>query len=150
MFIKKLILWTPRILSILFIAVLFMFSFDVFDSNEAWYNILLAFLIHNIPVILLAFIVFLSWKRPMIGAITFFSLGILFSIYILIQSGFNGLSTVLTIGLPVILIGVLFWLSKKRLYLKTRIYYLKKVLNIQVEHLLTYYSLIEFNWFPNN
>lgn len=112
MLIKKLILWTPRILSILFIMLLFMFSLDVFDSNDTWYNIALAFLMHNIPVILLIIVLLLSWKRPLIGAITFFSLGILFSIYILIQSGFTGLSTVFSIGLPAILIGVLFWLSK--------------------------------------
>ncbi len=120
MSVNKVILWTPRILSIVLILLMFMLSFDVFDSNEEWYMIALGFLIHNIPVYVLIIALIISWKRPLIGAILFIAAGIFYSVFMLIRGGFDMISAVLTLGLPAILIGVLFWMTEKRHLVKDK------------------------------
>ena len=112
--INKLILWTPRILSMALILLLFMFSFDVFESNDSWIRIALGFLIHNIPVFVLVIALTISWKRPLIGSIIYITSGIFYSSFMLIRFGFDMISAVLTLGLPAILIGFLFWLTHKK------------------------------------
>lgn len=114
MLVNKVILWTPRILSILLIVLMFMLSFDVFDSTESWVVIAGGFLIHNIPVFILTIALIISWKRPLVGAVMFIAAGIFYSIFMLVRGGLEMLSAVLTLGIPAILIGVLFWLSHKR------------------------------------
>lgn len=114
MSVNKFILWAPRILSILLILLMFMFSFDVFDLDDVWYMLILGFLIHNIPVFILTIALIISWKRPIVGAILFVAVGIFYSVFMLIRGGFEMLSAVVTLGLPAILIGVLFGLSAKR------------------------------------
>lgn len=111
--INKLIVWAPRILSILLIFVMFMFSFDVFESDDIWYRIALGFLIHNIPVFVLTISLIIAWKQPLIGAIVFIAAGIFYSVFMLIQGGFEMIEAVLTLGLPAIIIGVLFGLTRK-------------------------------------
>lgn len=107
----KFILWTPRILSLLLIMLMLMLSFDVFDSNEIWYNILGGFLIHNIPVFVLSIALILSWKRPLIGAITFISAGVFYAIFMFIRGGTEMIGAILSLGLPAMIIGILFWLT---------------------------------------
>lgn len=111
---NKLILWTPRILSIILILLMFMFSFDVFESDDTWYMIALGFLIHNIPVFVLVIALIISWKYPLVGAMIFIAAGIFYSVFMLIRGGLDMIGAVLTLGLPAILIGILFWLSKKK------------------------------------
>lgn len=111
---NKLILWTPRILSMFLILLIFMFSFDVFDSNDSWTRVALGFLIHNIPVFILVMALIISWKRPLVGSIIYFSSGIFYSSFMLTRFGLNMISAVLTLGLPAILIGFLFWLTYKK------------------------------------
>lgn len=116
---KNMIVWTPRILSILLMILMFMMSFDVFESEDVWYRILGGFLIHNIPVFILAFALTVSWKHPLVGAFIFIAAGIFYAIFILIRGGFEMISAVLSLGLPAIVIGVLFGLTHYKHYLKS-------------------------------
>jgi hypothetical protein len=43
---KRFLYWFPRVLSIVFICFLTLFSFDVFEIQAPWYQLLGAFLIH--------------------------------------------------------------------------------------------------------
>lgn len=119
---EKFIYWAPRILSIGFILFLAMFSLDVFSPELSWGQIIVGLLIHNVPVFILTTVLIISWKREIVGAITFFSAGILY-IAMMISSGLKGqfewymLSYSLIIAGPAFLIGALFlinWLNKKK------------------------------------
>ena len=111
----KFIRWAPRILSLYLIMLLLAFSLDVFDGG-AWYLVLLGFLIHNIPTILLIILSIFSWRRSLFGAISFFAFGLVFVIYMLINSGLESIYAILWVGLPLIFVGILYMIQ----YLKMR------------------------------
>jgi uncharacterized YccA/Bax inhibitor family protein len=83
-------------------------SFDVFDIDDAWYMLILGFLIHNIPVFVLLITLYFSWKRPIIGGVVFISVGIFYAILMIVRSGWDALLSVLSLGVLAIVIGVLF------------------------------------------
>lgn len=101
--------WTPRILGILFAAFLTLFSFDAFGGEESIWNQLLGFLFHNIPVYLVAIVLFIAWKRELAGGILFFCLTLFFVVWM-----WGGdWSASLGISGPLGFIGVLFLLNWK-------------------------------------
>jgi hypothetical protein len=118
---NKFIYWTPRILSIMFLCFLVIFSLDVFDEGLGFWGTLLGLLIHNIPVFILAIILWISWKREIVGGIVFTLAGALYIVMILINAlrggfGWYMISWVLLIAGPAFLIGILFiinWLKRK-------------------------------------
>ena len=75
----KFIYWTPRILSILFIMFLAMFSFDVIEPGRSVGDIIIGLIMHNIPVFILIVLLVIAWKHEPVGVITFFSAGLLYS-----------------------------------------------------------------------
>ena len=90
--IGKVLYWTPRIISILFILFLAMFSLDVFESCDNILGCALGLFIHNIPVFILIFFIWLSWKKEIIGAEVFLTAGILYILFVLlamVQNGFE-------------------------------------------------------------
>lgn len=71
----------PRVLSIVFIAFLALMSLDVFEEKlEVWQTLLRLF-IHNIPALILLVVLIISWKREIVGGITFILIGILYIIF---------------------------------------------------------------------
>ncbi|TNF06950.1 MAG: hypothetical protein EP317_05690 [Bacillota bacterium] len=104
----KLITWTPRVLSILLVLILFMLSFDVFEEDDIWYMLMLGFLIHNIPVMILITTIIISWKRPLFGSFIFLPLGVFYAVYMLIKNGSSFLLAVISLGLPAIIIGLFY------------------------------------------
>jgi hypothetical protein len=115
MSIYKLIRWSPRILSMLLIALLMMFSLDVFESGMLWYEILLGLLIHNIPAFVLILVLVISWKKPLVGAIVFTTVGFLYGVWMILDRGFDQWLAVLSLGVPAIIIGILFYMDYKLL-----------------------------------
>lgn len=67
---KKILLWTPRLILIAFALFLVIFSFDVFEEGKGALEIGIAFVIHNIPTLLLGLVVFASWRREWIGVLS--------------------------------------------------------------------------------
>jgi hypothetical protein len=59
------------ILCILIAIFVSLFSFDVFGQNAGFWKTLIAFLIHNIPTIVLIGVLILSWKWSWIGGISY-------------------------------------------------------------------------------
>lgn len=117
----KFIYWAPRILAIIFLLFLMIFSFDVFGQGYGFWGTALAFFMHNIPVIILGIIIAISWKYEIVGGIAFILAGLLY-ITTLIIKAFTGsfewymLSWSLLISGPAFLVGALFlvnWLKKK-------------------------------------
>ncbi|MDX9807074.1 MAG: hypothetical protein RBS87_00760 [Acholeplasma sp.] len=115
MSIKTLVQWSPRVLSILFTLFLSMFSFDIFEMAAPWYELLLGFLIHNIPSLILAIVIFLAWKRPLIGSIVFAAAGLFYAILVFTNQGLEDWISVMIIGLPAIIVGILFFMDYKLL-----------------------------------
>src|SRR3989339_1134980 len=82
---KRFVYWTPRILSIVFILFLALFSLDVFDGNYGFWGTVLALFMHNIPVFILSIILWISWKREIVGGIVFILAGLLYLGIILVS-----------------------------------------------------------------
>jgi hypothetical protein len=117
--ISKFIYWTPRIVSILLILFLMLFSLDVFGQGYGFWGTILAFLMHNIPVFILAIILIISWKYEIVGGIAFILAGLLYIITLSLSSNFEWymLSWSIIISGPAIFIGILFlinWHRKKK------------------------------------
>ena len=105
---STILLWSPRVFAIIYIAFLTLFAFDVFEIQAPWFQQFLGFLIHNIPAILLGIATIFAWKRPIIGGIAFFVAGIAFFLFFIIQDGGSSWIAILTLSLPPIIIGGLF------------------------------------------
>jgi len=121
--IPKYLYWTPRVLAILMLLFMALFSLDVFDEKLGFWGTVLGLLIHNLPVIVLAIVLWASWKkREFIAAIAFIFIGLFFlSRYIMtaVTNGFEWyyLSYSLIIVAPLFVIGALFlmnWLKGRK------------------------------------
>ena len=120
---NKFVFWAPRILSILFILFLAMFSLDIFEGDYGFWGTILGLFMHNIPSIVLLIILIISWKREIVGGIAFILAGLLY-IGLIAVNGFHDvdfewymLSYSLIIAGPAFLVGILFligWKQKKR------------------------------------
>lgn len=119
---SKLIFWTPRILSIILVLFLTIFSWDVFDENLGFWKIALALLIHNIPALLLAAIIWISWKYEIVGGVAFICAGIAHMLFSILRVGvepwYISAAFSLILDVPAFLIGSLFlvgWNKKKKI-----------------------------------
>lgn len=118
--VNKFIYWTPRILSIIFICFLSLFSLDIFGNGYNFWQTIVGLFMHNIPTMILAIILIISWKREIVGGIVFTLAGIFYVIMTIINANipwYIAISWSLTIAGPAFLIGILFiigWRNKKR------------------------------------
>jgi len=77
-------------------------------------------LMHNIPVFVLAILLWLAWKREWIGAISFLAAGILYILLLVISAINSGkfewhiLSWSMILAGPAFIIAYLFWRNWKR------------------------------------
>src|SRR4030042_4075717 len=76
--INKFIYWTPRILSIIFILFLAMFSLDIFEGNYGFWGTVVGLFMHNIPSLILLIILLVSWKHEIVGGIAFIMAGLFY------------------------------------------------------------------------
>ncbi|MDD4290579.1 MAG: hypothetical protein PHH83_04930 [Patescibacteria group bacterium] len=116
--INKFVYWAPRILSIVFICFLALFSLDIFERGLGFWKIVIGLFIHNIPSLILLIILIISWKREIVGGVVFILAGISYIIMILIGGKSYQLFWTLPISGPAFLIGILFlfgWRKRKSL-----------------------------------
>lgn len=117
--VSKWLFWTPRILSIIFILFLTLFSFDVIDLGYGFWMTVGAFLIHSTPSIILLITLLIAWKYEWVGAAMFLLAGVAYIILVCTRSSFQWymISWSLIIAGPAFATGILFWLNwhaKKR------------------------------------
>lgn len=119
--INRLVYWTPRILSILFIIFLAISSLDVFDEGLGFWGTILGLFMHNIPVFILAIVLWISWKREIVGGVVFILAGMLY-VVVMLANAFRGqfeaymISWNFIVAGPAFIIGILFiinWRKKK-------------------------------------
>lgn len=117
----RFIYWAPRIMAILFIAFLALFSLDVFESEQGIGNILIGLIMHNIPAISLLVVLIIAWRIEIVGGIVF----VLAAIGYIVMTISNAeipwylvISWSLTISGPALLTGILFficWFKKMKI-----------------------------------
>jgi len=117
--ISKFLYWTPRIVSIIFIAFLALMSLDIFGNGYTFWQTLVGLFMHNIPVFILTIVLIISWKHEWVGGIAFILAGCLYIISALIRTQFQlyVLSWILIVSGPAFVIGILFligWKKKRR------------------------------------
>lgn len=117
--VNKFIFWIPRILGILFILFLALFSLDIFEGNYGFWGTILGLFMHNIPALILLIVLIISWKHELVGAISFILAGIVYIAWLLMK-GFEWymLLWILQIAGPAFLVGILFyvnWLKKRKI-----------------------------------
>ena len=93
-----------------------MFSLDIFGNGYNWWQTILGLFMHNIPVIVLALILWLAWKYEIVGGISFICAGFLYIILLVTRNQFEWymLSWSMVIAGPAFLIGILFLIGWKR------------------------------------
>ena len=111
--------WTPRLLSLAFVAFLMMFSLDVITPGASLKEILIGLLMHNIPALILLGVTLIAWNHEMVGAVAFLGAGLLYVVFTL----YNRvpfpmvLGWILTVAGPAFLIAFLYyrnWRGKHR------------------------------------
>lgn len=110
---RHLLFWTPRLLTILFILFLGLFSLDVFDEGYGILETLAALAIHLIPNFLLVAILLVAWRWEWIGAVLFSILGVA---YIVMAWGKVHPSAFFAISGPLFVVGALFligWIKRE-------------------------------------
>lgn len=122
--INRFLYWAPRILAIVFVLFLAMFSLDIFEGNYGFWGTILGLFMHNIPALILLAVTIIAWKREIVGAIVFILFGMLYVLKTAIGSVMSSqppwyiaLSWSLIIAGPAFLIGILFlinWIKKKK------------------------------------
>jgi hypothetical protein len=100
---NKLLYWSPRILGILAILFMMMFSIDCFEmgGKDAW----ICLLMHNIPAFITIVVLIVAWKWELIGGIIFMIASFAGAVYF---NGFGGNWGVLPVMFPFLLTGILF------------------------------------------
>jgi len=117
--INKFVYWAPRVLSILFILFLALFSLDIFDMQLDFWGTVLGLFMHNIPALILLAVLVISWKYEIVGGIVYILAGLFYIVMLMMNPSFEWymLSWFVTIAGPAFLIGILFlmnWFKKKK------------------------------------
>ena len=116
----RVLYWLPRIICIIGILFISMFSIDTLNSELTIWQQILSLSMHLIPSFVLILLLLLSWKRELIGGIIFMIIGLGFSPIIFIhnfkmnQSIWMSLGVILVITIPFVIVGVLFIVSHYR------------------------------------
>jgi hypothetical protein len=97
--------WLPRIISVLFIAFLLLFSFDIFSMNGSVGEKVKGLLISNIPVIALVIILLIAWAREYVGGILFAAAAIFFTFFF---KTYENIESFMLISFPLLLVAFLF------------------------------------------
>lgn len=112
---KRALFWAPRILSILFGLFLSLFALDVFDLGLGPGEIIVALLMHLVPVFVVTIALVTAWKWEWVGAVLFAALAVF---YVVWTRGKFHWSAYLAISGPLLVINALFlfnWIYRAQL-----------------------------------
>ena len=112
---KRILFWTPRVLSILFALFVSLFALDVFGVGYSFWETVLALLIHLVPVYILLIGLAIAWRWEWVGALIFMGFAVW---YVAMAWGQFQLSVyVMMAGVPFV-VGILWlidWLYRREL-----------------------------------
>jgi hypothetical protein len=110
---ERLIIWTPRVLCILFAAFISMFAMDVFDEAHGFWQTFTALAMHMIPTAVIVLVTIAAWRYPLVGTAAFIATGLLY----VFTFGRRFPDAIPLISGPQFLIAILFflgWLQRRR------------------------------------
>ena len=115
----RFIYWAPRVLAILFIAFLALFSLDVFDGTSGFWSIFLGLLIHNLPTLLLILVLVIAWRYELFGGIVFILAALGYALMIVWgeSAWYQEILWGLPIIVPALAVGILFilcWNTRRK------------------------------------
>ena len=116
---RRLLYWTPRVLTILFALFVSLFALDVFGEGYTPWETVVALVMQLVPTFLILIVLAVSWRWEWVGAILFVALGVA---YLVIFGDEVDWGAFLFISGPLFLLGVLFgvnWLLRDRLRART-------------------------------
>lgn len=105
---KGMLLWAPRLLTILFALFLGVFALDVFAEPAGVLETLTALVLHLMPTFLVLTLLAFAWRWEVIGVIAFAGLAIA---YVVLMWGRFPWFTYAAISGPLLVMSCLFWLS---------------------------------------
>jgi len=105
--VSRVLFWSPRILSMLLVGFLSLFSMDVFSETSGFWKTLAAFAIHEIPAGIVLVGLLLAWRWEWIGTVVYLAAAAAYGLFSLPRhpDWFMG------IGGPLVLIALLFLLN---------------------------------------
>jgi hypothetical protein len=112
---KRLLIWSPRVLALLFAAFISLFALDVFSEFSSIWQVLVALAMHLIPTAMVLIALAIAWRWEWAGGTLFVALGML---YVGMAWGRLHWSAYALISGPLFLVGVLFlvnWFFRARL-----------------------------------
>lgn len=101
---SKVLQWLPRVLGVLYALFLSMFAFDSWEGVSSFWEGLLGFFIHLMPVYVVAFALVAGWRWPRLGGVLFLLLAVGFTV----AFNWREVVTLALLGAPLVLIGALF------------------------------------------
>lgn len=113
--VRKVLLWTPRVIAFAFAAFLSVFALDVFGEGRGFVETLVELLMHLVPTAIIAVLALAAWRREWIGGIAFSALG---AFYVITTWGRFPWSVYVVISGPLFLLGVLYtidWIYRAEL-----------------------------------
>jgi hypothetical protein len=112
---RKILRWVPRALGVAYAVFISLFAFDVWGMGSGFWEELAGFLIHLMPTYVVVIALIIAWRWPWAGGALFIGLAGGFSLVF----GWREVGVLLTMALPLVLIGLLFladgWANRARL-----------------------------------
>jgi hypothetical protein len=103
----RIIHWAPRVAALLIIFFVGLFSLDVFGTGAPPLEVLAAFLMHNLPSLVMLVLLVFAWKRPVVGFVAFLIAAAAFAA--LFVRDLYALPNLLLFVLPILLVASLFY-----------------------------------------
>jgi hypothetical protein len=120
----RVLFWTPRALSIAFIAFISLFALDVFSEGRGFWQTALALAMHLRPTAVLLIILVFAWRWEWIGAVLY-TAAATFYVWMVLPRPLPvaiKLNWILVIAGPAVVIAALFlagWLKRAELHPRT-------------------------------
>ncbi len=109
--------WIARVFCVLAVAFISLFALDVFSEGVGLGQEIVAFLLHMIPSFVLIIFLIIAWKHELVGGILITLIGLVSSTYVYSlnyrrsYSVSTGLRSAAMIGVPFVIVGLLFMIS---------------------------------------
>ncbi len=112
---QKILTWIPRILAIMAILFMMMFSIDCFEEGNSFTDQMICFFMHNMPSMVCIAALVIAWHYKLVGGLIFI---LFFIVAGILFKSFTGNPASLLVISPFLICGVLFilhdFLSKNR------------------------------------
>ncbi|MDX9905408.1 MAG: hypothetical protein RBS55_02345 [Bacteroidales bacterium] len=105
---KQILRWAPRIIAILAVLFMMIFSLDCFGPGYSFKEQLICFVMHNIPAFIVIAALVIAWKWELVGGILFIAVFLAAGIFF---HSFGRNPASLIVITPFLVVGVLFMLD---------------------------------------